>query len=58
MKSLLFLLLPLALLSCQSSAKQSVELGTITYEKTLEEALAKSEKSKKPVFLLFQEVPG
>jgi len=34
------------------------ELGTVTWEKNLDTALVKSGESGKPVFLLFQEVPG
>ena len=34
------------------------ELGTVTWGKDLDAALAKSGESGKPVFLLFQEVPG
>ncbi len=58
MKSLLFLTFSFLLLACQSGADQSLELGTVTYESTLAGALEKSQKSGKPVFLLFQEVPG
>lgn len=58
MKSLLVLLTFLSLLSCQSGADQPIEIDTVTYAPTLSEALTKSQKSGKPIFLLFQEVPG
>ena len=35
-----------------------VELGKVTWQRNLEDGLAESATSKKPVFLLFQEVPG
>ena len=58
MKSLLALATFLSLLACHSSANQAVETGTVKYEASLDAALAKSKESKKPLFLLFQEVPG
>ena len=35
-----------------------VEVGTVKWSRDLDSALADSEQSGKPVFLLFQEVPG
>jgi len=35
-----------------------VELGKVTWQRNLEDGLAESTTTKKPVFLLFQEVPG
>ena len=58
MKSLLVLISFLTLLSCHSSAGPPVEIGTVKYEASLEAALAQAKKSNKPIFLLFQEVPG
>lgn len=53
MQLLLFiLLLPL------SSFANPVEIGTIKWNRDFKEALSLSEKLKKPIFLLFQEVPG
>jgi len=37
---------------------QPVELGTVKWSRDLDAALEASKKSAKPVFLLFQEVPG
>jgi hypothetical protein len=34
------------------------ELGTVRFERDLDRALATAKSSAKPVFLLFQEVPG
>ena len=34
------------------------ELGAVTWGRDMDAALAASEKSGKPVFALFQEVPG
>ena len=41
-----------------STKKQADELGTVDWIRDFEKGLAKSEKEAKPVFLLFQEVPG
>lgn len=37
---------------------QPGELGTVSWYRTYEEALAASEKANKPVLILFQEIPG
>ncbi|MEO1834730.1 MAG: hypothetical protein ABGZ49_04485 [Akkermansiaceae bacterium] len=55
-------LLPLTWLICACSAeppgKQRIELGTVQWQRDHDTALALSAKTGKPVFLLFQEVPG
>ena len=55
-----FLLLAAALpfVSCQSQAANPVEVGTVKWNRDLPAALTTSKKTGKPVFLLFQEVPG
>ena len=35
-----------------------VELGKIDWERKLEPAIEQSSKDTKPIFLLFQEIPG
>lgn len=60
MKTIIFLSC-IALTSCQADPgnnKNPVEVGTVTWLCDYPPALAKSTKSGKPVFLLFQEVPG
>ncbi|WP_395749629.1 VPGUxxT family thioredoxin-like (seleno)protein, type 2 [Prosthecobacter sp.] len=53
----LFLMLPS--LSCSAaSTEQPVEAGTVHWGRVLETALASSGQSGKPVFALFQEIPG
>lgn len=46
--------------SCQphGEAKNPVEVGKVIWERDYEAALASAKRSGKPVFLLFQEVPG
>lgn len=58
--SLLPLLLALLVASCsaQSSNKTPIEIGTVNWQRDHDAALALSAKSGKPVFALFQEVPG
>lgn len=60
MKRLLLLLTPmLALLSCTSPGEETApEVGRIAWRTDHDEALAESRRTGKPVFLLFQEVPG
>jgi len=41
-----------------TNKKQADELGTVDWIRDFEDGLAKAEKEAKPVFLLFQEVPG
>ena len=38
--------------------KQTVEYGTVDWQRDLDGAFATAEKTGKPVLLLFQEVPG
>jgi len=60
MKTIL-LLTCLALASCQADPAANnnpVEVGTVSWLRDYPAALATSKKSGKPVFLLFQEVPG
>ncbi len=57
----IILLSCLALASCQAAPRNAdnpVEVGTVTWLRDYPTALAKSKESGKPVFLLFQEVPG
>ena len=54
-------LLALLLASCsgdQPKSSQSVELGTVSWQRDHDAALEASVKTGKPVFVLFQEVPG
>lgn len=48
----------LSLLFTLGAAAAPVELGSVQWERKLEPALEKSAKDGKPVFLLFQEIPG
>lgn len=41
-----------------NQAESPVEVGTVNWSRDLDEAFTKSKKNGKPVFLLFQEVPG
>ncbi len=56
MKFLLFFCL--IFVSCQAQPKQTPELGSVAWSRDLATSLEASKKSGKPVFLLFQEVPG
>jgi len=55
---LLITLATLILCSCQSAANPPVEIGTVKYRESLKTALTESKKTGKPIFLLFQEIPG
>ncbi len=55
---LLFSLLFLSLMACSSQEKQAPELGQVKWQTDHDKALALSAETGKPVFLLFQEVPG
>ena len=44
--------------ACGMPPKQPVEIGSVKWGRDLDQALATSKTSNKPVFLLFQEVPG
>ena len=46
------------LITCQATPGQPIELGTVKWSRDLEKSLAAAKVSGKPVFLLFQEVPG
>ena len=57
--SMKFLIALIALISgCQANPNQPVELGTVKWSRELKKSLGASKASGKPVFLLFQEVPG
>lgn len=53
-----FLLLVFLVMGCRGEEKQPIELGTVKWSRDLSATLASSKESGKPVFLLFQEVPG
>jgi hypothetical protein len=56
---LLSVLLVSTLLACvANSDPQPVEAGKVSWGRDVEAALTVSQKSKKPVFALFQEIPG
>jgi hypothetical protein len=44
--------------SCSAAPEQPIEVGKVQWQRDLGTALASSKESKKPVFALFQEVPG
>ena len=58
MKVLCALLSILLALTLPAMAENPVEVGKVKWSRDLDEALQQSEASGKPVFLLFQEVPG
>ncbi|MEM8954960.1 MAG: thioredoxin family protein, partial [Verrucomicrobiota bacterium] len=41
-----------------AAEKNPIEAGTVTWSRDLDAAFAKSKETGKPVFLLFQEIPG
>jgi hypothetical protein len=53
-------LIPLILASCCliSPAATPVELGKVAWLRDYDKGIAASTRSGKPIFLLFQEVPG
>lgn len=55
---LLVLTAALSAASCHSQPANPVEVGTVTWTRELPAALTASKKTGKPIFLLFQEVPG
>ena len=60
---LLFFVLLQIPLKCSSQlwtppTNNPIELGLVNWERDYEKALAKAKKTNKPVFILFQEVPG
>ena len=42
----------------KTKGKQPVELGQVTWHRDLDAAKKKAAKYNRPIFLLFQEVPG
>lgn len=61
MRSLVIILALVASTSitlAESTTRQATELGTVSWSRDLHATLEASEKSGKPVLLLFQEVPG
>ncbi|MGC6465796.1 MAG: hypothetical protein ACON38_16765 [Akkermansiaceae bacterium] len=46
------------LAGCQAKTDQPVELGKVKWSRDLDQTLKTAKTSGKPVFLLFQEVPG
>lgn len=62
MKFRLTLLSALSVLAVQCSAKPEagnpVEVGNVNWERKYDAVLAKAKKEDKPIFALFQEVPG
>lgn len=45
-------------ISCSAASEQAIEVGTVQWQRDFDAALTSSKKSGKPVFALFQEVPG
>ena len=58
MKLLTQLSLLLLTLTIATATENPVEVGTVKWGRDLDAALASSKESGKPVFVLFQEVPG
>ncbi|MFT5107646.1 MAG: hypothetical protein ACI9UA_003280 [Pseudoalteromonas tetraodonis] len=54
---LLLLLLP-AYLHAKEDLTKRIEIGKVKWGRDLDAALAKSKKTGRPIFILFQEVPG
>jgi len=48
----------ITLLSFSSNIDQPIELGKVSWMRNFDEGILKSKKENKPIFLLFQEVPG
>lgn len=46
------------LVAVSAGAATPVELGKVNWDRKLEPSLEKAAKDGKPVFLLFQEIPG
>ena len=42
----------------KTADKQRIELGQVDWNRDLDEAKKKAAEKKRPIFLLFQEVPG
>ncbi len=59
MKRTLLILAVLLILPCGLAAREHpIEIGTVNWGRDLDQALKASGQSGRPVFLLFQEVPG
>jgi len=58
MKTLLLLILIAVFSSSCSSAKNPVEVGNVDWLRSYPTALVDAKKLDKPIFALFQEVPG
>ena len=59
MRHMRFLLVFLLFVSgCNGGEKQPIEIGTVKWSRDLNKSLTAAKTSGKPVFLLFQEVPG
>ena len=60
MYKLVSIILSLTLISAcaEEGDKQSIEIGTVNWERNYPTAIQLAKKEDKPVFLLFQEVPG
>lgn len=50
--------LSISCMSLTSLGDEPVELGLVKWGRDLDAALVQAESSKKPVLLLFQEIPG
>lgn len=50
--------LSLSCMNLTSLGDEPVELGRVSWGRDLDAALVRAESSKKPVLLLFQEIPG
>jgi len=58
LKCLLIILGLIPLSQLQVPDKNPMELGTVHWNRNLEEAQNKAVQNKKPIFILFQEIPG
>lgn len=56
--SLIFILIGFLTINSKSENNNPTELGTVHWLRSYNEAIAKSKTEKKPVLILFQEVPG
>ena len=61
-KLIVLLVAPIAVLavafSCADAAEQPAELGLVEWERGFDQAVERAKRDEKPVFVLFQEVPG
>ncbi|MBK7878523.1 MAG: hypothetical protein IPJ77_22940 [Planctomycetes bacterium] len=54
-----FALATLSLLSAAcTGTNQPIELGRVSFSRSIDEGLARAGRESKPAFVLFQEVPG